>query len=52
MAGRREGFSRDRQRNSTARKRTHKETQERHQQQAAVLQRLVKQARAEQKAQG
>lgn len=51
MASRRTVITRDRQRNSTARKRTHRATQERAQQQAQVLQKLWSQARAEQKAQ-
>ena len=41
---------RDRKRNSTSRKRTHKEMIVRQKQQAAVVQRLIEQARAEAKA--
>jgi hypothetical protein len=44
-------ISRDRRRTSTARKRSHRETLERQQQQAQVLQRLWKQAKAEAKTQ-
>jgi len=51
MPGRRETLIRDRQHNSKARKRSHKETLERQKQQAGVLAKLVAQARSEAKAQ-
>lgn len=50
MAGRREVFTYDKKRNSTARKETHRKDRERAQQQAAIMQRLVAQAKAEAKA--
>lgn len=50
MSGRRENISKDRRRNSVARKRTHKEGIERQKQQAGVLQKLVAQAKAAEKA--
>jgi hypothetical protein len=43
-------ISRDRQRTSLGRKRSHRETLERQQQQAEVLRRLWKRAQAEEKA--
>jgi len=43
-------YTRDRQRNSTARKRTHRSDRERQQQQAGVLRRLWSQAKDEAKA--
>lgn len=52
MASRRTMISRDRQRTSVSRKRSHKETLERQGQQAEVLRRLWKQAREEAKAAG
>ena len=50
MSGRRENISKDRRRNSVARKRTHKEGIERQKQQAGVLRKLVAQAKAVEKA--
>jgi len=50
MASRRTVTTRDRQRNCTARKNTHKAGMERQQQQAGVLQRLWTQAKSEAKA--
>jgi len=50
MAGRREVIIHDKKRNSTARKETHRKDRERAQQQAAIMQRLVAQAKAEMKA--
>jgi len=50
MPGRRETLRRDRQHNSKARKRSHKETLERAQQQAGVLAKLWSGAKAEAKA--
>ena len=50
MPGRRETLTRDRQHNSTARKRTHRQTLERQKQQAAVLAKLLEKARSEAKA--
>lgn len=50
MASRRTLITRDRQRNSAARKSTHRTDQERAQQQAKVLAKLVKHARTETKA--
>ena len=47
MAGRREVFTYDKKRNSTARKETHRKDRERAQQQAGELQRLIAQAKAE-----
>ena len=52
MAGRREVTTRDRQRNSTARKRTHKALLERQQQQAQVFRKLWTGAKEEAKASG
>jgi hypothetical protein len=49
MSGRRENTTKDRQRNSTARKKTHKANNARQTQQAEVLQKLLKQAREEPK---
>jgi hypothetical protein len=49
MASRRTLITRDRQRNSTARKNTHRSDTERAQQQAKVLAKLVKEARTEAK---
>ena len=49
MASRRTVFIHDKKRNSTARKQTHRKDMERQQQQAAVLQKLLVQARAEAK---
>lgn len=46
MASRRTLITRDRLRNSTARKETHRADRERAQQQAQVVAKLVKQARA------
>jgi hypothetical protein len=51
MASRRTVTIIDRQRNSTARKRTHAAGLARQKQQAALMQKLVKAARAEQQAQ-
>lgn len=50
MASRRTVITRDNQRNSSARKKTHRQTIERAQEQAAVLQRLWKQAKEAAKA--
>ena len=50
MAGRREVTTRDRQRNSAARKKTHKTTLERQRAQADTIQRLWTQAKAQAKA--
>ena len=50
MAGKREMTTRDRQRNSTARKETHKAEIARQQQQAGVFRKLWTQARVEHKA--
>lgn len=50
MPGKRETQIRDRQHHSAARKRTHRETRERAQQQAGVLAKLVQKAREEAKA--
>ena len=49
MAGRREVFTYDKKRNSTARKETHRKDRERAQQQAEVVSRLIAQAKAEAK---
>jgi hypothetical protein len=51
MAGKREVQTRDRQRNSSARKQTHREGLARQKQQSAVIQKLWTQAKAEAKAQ-
>jgi hypothetical protein len=50
MPGRRETFTRDKKRNSTARKRTHKDLLETQKQQSQVFQRLWTQAKDEAKA--
>ena len=52
MAGKREVYTRDRQRNSAARKRSHREHMERQKQQSGVIYKLWTQAKAEAKSQG